>query len=217
MSLPPFLVTNTTSTLLVPYLNIFPNQSTMNMSKYLPNFTHGHLAVMSNLTFTNWTPGFPSNTVLTMFLISAWHQHSSRGSKENREFILNSSLLLPIFNSSTYAVRNALYIFLKWDHFSHHIYTLNPQFEHHHLPADDSNGLLRGFPGPILPILAVLHIAADDLFSINQISVFQRLLRLCKVDPEMFAMAYKALHELGLLCPMEADFIPKFILAAPSV
>lgn len=100
---------------------------------------------------------------------------------------------------------------------SHHIYTLNPQFEHHHLPADDSNGLLRGLPGPILPILSVLHIATDDLFSNNQISVFQRLLRLCKVDPEMFAMAYKALHELCLLCPMEADFIPKFVLAAPYV
>lgn len=67
----------------------------------------------------------------------------------------------------------------------------------------------------MLPILSVLHTAAPDPFSINHIRVFQRCLGLCKVDPKIFAMAYKALYELCLLCPMEAGFSPKFILAAP--
>lgn len=203
MILSPLMVTNTTSILLTAFLIfififLVPTSPQWYV-KYLLNFTHGHLIVMSNLTFINrlnWFP--PSTTILTMFLFSAWYQHSSRDSKENLAFILDSSLLLLTFNSLTYLSDMHLTHFPNWTA-SHHIYTFYPQPEHQHLPSDNSNGRFACLHS--YPIQSVLHTTAGDLFGINQVDVFQRIFGLHKVHPEIFAIAYKAPCELCLLCP----------------
>lgn len=123
-----------------------------------------------------------------MFLSSV---HVTNIPPETYHKILNLLIYLtPHFSFSPRCSQNGF----KLNHFSPHLH-MHPRPKYHHLLPDNSNGFLTGFSCLYsYPLLSVLQAAARWPF--NQINVFQRLLGLCKIKPEIFTMAYKALSEL---------------------